>query len=783
MSLKSSPQEIFRPSQETMTEANGDAEASVQPLPIPSVLPPRTENASTPLPILPMLVLSTVMLGEFLSSNVSVPFLIFMVKDFGFSDEADAAFWTGILVAMFFLSQFLTSLIWATLAERYGRRFVLVVALFGSALSVTAFGLSETIGQAICIRLVQGIFAGAVGVARGSVVLITDSSNEGRAYAILGFCWGSGGLLGPIIGGTFERPAERWPVFQQWKVLNRFPYLLPTTLAGLILLAGSFLACFLGRDGGTTATTVLFHPEKSEFHKTTSEEQAPQISNRTLPRNTSSEFIPTASRLESPVPDRSLHYVPISSGIPIGPRTSTVSSSRSNTRSHYATSSRTSGPLQRQAVASLPFFYTDPSENSSASRFYDSHEYQDANDISDTRSIMERVVLANENAVNSIADLWVAAALNAEESNETGTRGLEQTQPDNSEPEIHDLEEGLVGDEHNTRGRVDSRWDDCTLCPAFATRNQRSNNILAASQRRKSRCISATRPMDVSFEVCANVHQVDHITCTTPRQIPSIFMNAGVSTPHSVLDNPIYSQTDLMTDLERELLPILETRQPSAMRLDEQETTPLIGPSPSPSLPLSLIIQFGLLALHTTTHDQVFMSYLVSDYNAGGLSLSAGDFAQLIALMGFAQIVYQFYLYPIIGPPRGRLSHLTMYRLGTFLFIPAYLTVVLYRVPFALPEYSNKLALMSALTISTAVRYCGMTFAFTSISVLLNYKTVGYANGLAQTIVSLARCVGPVLGGWLWSASVEGHPSGYPCGFFVCAVVCTIAVFMTAFIH
>lgn len=112
-----------------------------------------------------------------------------------------------LTVAMFFLSQFLTSLllvilflssnsvsespsndayIQATLAKKYGRRFVLVVTLFGSATSVTAFGLSKTMWQAICIRLAQGAFAGSVGVARGSVVSITDRSNEGRAYAILG---------------------------------------------------------------------------------------------------------------------------------------------------------------------------------------------------------------------------------------------------------------------------------------------------------------------------------------------------------------------------------------------------------------------------------------------------------------------------------------------------------------------------------------------------------------------------------------------------------------------
>ena len=38
----------------------------------------------------------------------------------------------------------------------------------------------------MAIRLMQGIFAGAIGVARGCVASITDQSNEGRAYAILG---------------------------------------------------------------------------------------------------------------------------------------------------------------------------------------------------------------------------------------------------------------------------------------------------------------------------------------------------------------------------------------------------------------------------------------------------------------------------------------------------------------------------------------------------------------------------------------------------------------------
>jgi len=87
---------------------------------------------------------------------------------------------------MFFITQFVTSLLWATVAEKYGQRAVLFVSLLGTAISCTAFGTSKSFSEAVLIRLLQGVFAGAVGVARSSVGSIVDSTNEGRAYAILG---------------------------------------------------------------------------------------------------------------------------------------------------------------------------------------------------------------------------------------------------------------------------------------------------------------------------------------------------------------------------------------------------------------------------------------------------------------------------------------------------------------------------------------------------------------------------------------------------------------------
>jgi len=258
-----------------------------------------------------------------------------------------------------------------------------------------------------------------------------------------------------------------------------------------------------------------------------------------------------------------------------------------------------------------------------------------------------------------------------------------------------------------------------------------------------------------------------------PRRFSNaIFAHPGVKTPLAVIEaqkvltapDPSQAQDGI------DLVPIVEGKQPSLMS----------------QLPLAIIFQYGWLALHTTTHDMVFLTYVVSKYESGGLNLTAGDFSVLTALMCLAQIAFQFYLYPNMGPPRGRFSHLAMFRLGTLLFIPGYTTVTLYRV-LAGPESSGSLLLMIPLTISTAVRYCGATFTFTSVSILLNYLSpppvVGIANGVAQSIVSLARGFGPLLGGYLWSVTVQGDPSGYYIGFLVAGSACALAVCHTFFIR
>lgn len=157
------------------------------------------------------------------------------------------------------------------------------------------------------------------------------------------------------------------------------------------------------------------------------------------------------------------------------------------------------------------------------------------------------------------------------------------------------------------------------------------------------------------------------------------------------------------------------------------------------------------------------MAFLVSPTQSGGLGLTAAHYAELIAAMAFCQIGFQFYFYPKVGPPQGKLSHLAMMRLGTSL----YLAYILFAFLRAFLHPSTDAIVMTFMILFASIRWLANVCAFTSVSVLMNATTpphlIALANGLAQTTSSAARFVGPLIGGMLWA-------SGGSAGFWVVGI-------------
>lgn len=109
------------------------------------------------------------MLSELLAANLCTPFILRQVEGGSTSNyvssndlltrspvegfflnsgreknsetEAAVGLWTGNLVSVFFITQFFTSLLWSSIADRHGRRAVLVASLAGSAIGESVIGI------------------------------------------------------------------------------------------------------------------------------------------------------------------------------------------------------------------------------------------------------------------------------------------------------------------------------------------------------------------------------------------------------------------------------------------------------------------------------------------------------------------------------------------------------------------------------------------------------------------------------------------------------------------
>jgi MFS transporter, DHA2 family, multidrug resistance protein len=85
------------------------------------------------------------------------------------------------------------------LAERFGRKRVLIVSVAGFVVASMLCGQSSTLFEMVLFRLLQGAFgASVIPLSQATMVDSYDPASRGKAMAV----WGIGVLLGPIMGPT-----------------------------------------------------------------------------------------------------------------------------------------------------------------------------------------------------------------------------------------------------------------------------------------------------------------------------------------------------------------------------------------------------------------------------------------------------------------------------------------------------------------------------------------------------------------------------------------------------
>ncbi len=116
----------------------------------------------------------------------------------------------GFLNATFPFMQFLAAPILGQLSDKYGRKKILGISIFGTCLSYIGFAIAiymKNIPLLFIARAVDGITGGNISVAQASIADITEPKHRAKNFGLIGAAFGLGFIIGPFLGGKLSDPS------------------------------------------------------------------------------------------------------------------------------------------------------------------------------------------------------------------------------------------------------------------------------------------------------------------------------------------------------------------------------------------------------------------------------------------------------------------------------------------------------------------------------------------------------------------------------------------------
>jgi DHA1 family multidrug resistance protein-like MFS transporter len=133
--------------------------------------------------------------------SMVVPFLPFYIRELGITQPAELKEWSSLVYAAPFFAFPIASPLWAMVGDKYGRKLMVLRAIFGLAATQIAISLVTSPTQLFIGRLAQGAFGGFIGAAQALVSTRTPRDELGYSLAFLHTSTAAGALAGPLFGG------------------------------------------------------------------------------------------------------------------------------------------------------------------------------------------------------------------------------------------------------------------------------------------------------------------------------------------------------------------------------------------------------------------------------------------------------------------------------------------------------------------------------------------------------------------------------------------------------
>ena len=130
-----------------------------------------------------------------------LPFLPLYVSQLGVSSHEALSMWSGLTFSVTFLVSAIVSPMWGSLADRKGRKLMLLRASLGMAIAILLQAFATNVWQLFLLRALMGLTSGYIPNAMALVASQVPRERSGWAISTLSTAQISGVIGGPLMGG------------------------------------------------------------------------------------------------------------------------------------------------------------------------------------------------------------------------------------------------------------------------------------------------------------------------------------------------------------------------------------------------------------------------------------------------------------------------------------------------------------------------------------------------------------------------------------------------------
>ncbi|MEI9691476.1 multidrug efflux MFS transporter [Kosakonia cowanii] len=164
-----------------------------------------------------------------------LPFLPLYVAQLGVTSHEALSMWSGLTFSITFLISAIVSPMWGSLADRKGRKLMLLRASLGMAIAILLQAFATNVWQLLLLRGVMGLTSGYIPNAMALVASQVPRERSGWALSTLSTAQISGVIGGPLMGGFLADHLGLRTVF---------------IITAMLLMVSFLVTLFLIKEGG-----------------------------------------------------------------------------------------------------------------------------------------------------------------------------------------------------------------------------------------------------------------------------------------------------------------------------------------------------------------------------------------------------------------------------------------------------------------------------------------------------------------------------------------------------